>query len=583
VLSGPSQAVVRCEGCHLLLLWANGRVTTSSRVSKPTNIGMPLPPRPAKPGEPSLTALQPETEPPTAKAPLKDPTGGTRKEPVLRESTATTTARKEASGPIRTGATSKPMVPPRAERRAPSPAPPQAKEPMAAARREPQAAAPAPSKEGAGKPALVAAVAEVPQMPGPMVDPSAWFDQGISDVVTPERRPDVEGRASSSEGKWDVAPLPPPPAGVPTPRPLDLDHLDDNATPPMGNAEGMPTPAPFSAVSAPRAPTRAPASPTLFPTRAPAPSSSTAPPPAAPTRPAAAPPPTAAPPLAAPTLIGAPAPAPTLTGAPAPAPTLMGAPAPAPTLMGAPAPAPAVPVARANEPVAEPARVALLENAPALVPTLVTGRPRPIRALGLGIGAGVAVVMMLVVVFGRGGKRSPAPAPTTAAAPPTTEASPTSAAPSEPAAPAVEPPQVPEPPAPRAEETQRPRRTLGGKKVVLEYDPKPSSPAPPPAQAATPNGESPAALAGARDAYHKGNVKLFNGDPAGAIVLYSQALKLYPGYVAGYRGLGLGFEAAGDREGALKAFRTYLKTVPNAHDAALIKHRIERLEQQNSR
>ena len=91
-------------------------------------------------------------------------------------------------------------------------------------------------------------------------------------------------------------------------------------------------------------------------------------------------------------------------------------------------------------------------------------------------------------------------------------------------------------------------------------------------------GEDPATVARAREAYHKGNVKLFAGDTAGAIALYRESLKIYPGYVAGYRGLGLAYEAAGNTDDALKAFHTYVRTVPNAIDTPIIRRRIEHLE-----
>jgi hypothetical protein len=166
------------------------------------------------------------------------------------------------------------------------------------------------------------------------------------------------------------------------------------------------------------------------------------------------------------------------------------------------------------------------------------------------------------------------PAPTTAAPPATAPTPPPTVAEPTPTTPPPDGPVTPAPP--------RPRRTLGGKKIVLEYDPKPTSPTPPAAQAATPMGEDPATVARAREAYHKGNVKLFAGDSAGAIALYRESLKIYPGYVAGYRGLGLGYEAAGNADEALKAFHTYVRTVPSANDTPIIRRRIDRLESQKS-
>ena len=122
---------------------------------------------------------------------------------------------------------------------------------------------------------------------------------------------------------------------------------------------------------------------------------------------------------------------------------------------------------------------------------------------------------------------------------------------------------------------QKPPRKLafGGKPVVLEYDhPKQDVAAP-----AAPKSED-SALVKARAVYATGNQRLFAGDADGAIHAYQQALALYPGYVAGYRGLGLAYAQQGNNAKALQALRTYVSSVPNARDVALIKKRIARLQ-----
>jgi tetratricopeptide (TPR) repeat protein len=118
--------------------------------------------------------------------------------------------------------------------------------------------------------------------------------------------------------------------------------------------------------------------------------------------------------------------------------------------------------------------------------------------------------------------------------------------------------------------SRRRARTLGGKKVVLEGDTKAALP--------EPVKEDPAQVERAREAYRRGNEKLFAGNSVGAIEAYKQSLSIYPGYVAGYRGLGLAYAQQGNTGEALKALRTYVKTVPNAHDVPLLLKRIERLE-----
>jgi Tetratricopeptide repeat len=115
---------------------------------------------------------------------------------------------------------------------------------------------------------------------------------------------------------------------------------------------------------------------------------------------------------------------------------------------------------------------------------------------------------------------------------------------------------------------------LGGKKLVVEYGSPASEPALPGLTAQT--AEDPA-IGRARSAYLSGNRQLFAGDAQAAIRAYRQALSMYPGYVGGYRGLGLAYAQLGDREKALDAFKTYVTTVPGAKDVELIKKRIARL------
>ena len=133
---------------------------------------------------------------------------------------------------------------------------------------------------------------------------------------------------------------------------------------------------------------------------------------------------------------------------------------------------------------------------------------------------------------------------------------------------------------PKAKTGKRPAATggstLGGKQVVLEYD----------NQARDTKTAAPAnvaksdqnAITKARSAYASGNQRLFAGDPDGAIKFYRQALGYYPAYVAGYRGLGLAYAQQGNKAQAVQAFKTYVSSVPNAKDAALIRKRITSLQ-----
>jgi outer membrane biosynthesis protein TonB len=147
-------------------------------------------------------------------------------------------------------------------------------------------------------------------------------------------------------------------------------------------------------------------------------------------------------------------------------------------------------------------------------------------------------------------------------------------APPEPSTPRA--PRAPREPAVASAETldsPKPRR-IGGRRVVLDES-RPAQVAPAPA---VPAGEDPATVARAREAYLSGNTKLFIGDTDGAVAAYRKTLNIYPGYVAGYRGLGLAYAEQNNIEEALGAFRTYVKNVPAAKDIPLIRKRMEMLE-----
>jgi len=128
----------------------------------------------------------------------------------------------------------------------------------------------------------------------------------------------------------------------------------------------------------------------------------------------------------------------------------------------------------------------------------------------------------------------------------------------------------------RSDEPAGPR--FAGKKshkVVVDYAARPTDPAPPGLVAQI---EEDPAIGLARGAYTTGNQRLFVGDLAGAVRAYREALELYPGYVGGYRGLGLAYEQVGDKQNALAALQAYVAAVPNARDIALIRKRIGHLQ-----
>jgi hypothetical protein len=212
-----------------------------------------------------------------------------------------------------------------------------------------------------------------------------------------------------------------------------------------------------------------------------------------------------------------------------------------------------------------------------------TARVSPLRNKKLLIGgaAGLLVVVAAIAIASRGGgddaKPAPRVEPALAAKAPPPKPSPTPA-PVPP--PKPEPPEPPEPAAtepapPPPSPPPRPAPTLGGKRVVVEYDNpahkvEPTKPAPV---------DDEPAIAKARALYNAGNQRLFAGDASGAVTAYRASLTAFPGYVAGYRGLGLAYMQLGSNAEAVKALQTYVRAAPAAKDVALIKKRIAHLQQ----
>jgi tetratricopeptide (TPR) repeat protein len=214
---------------------------------------------------------------------------------------------------------------------------------------------------------------------------------------------------------------------------------------------------------------------------------------------------------------------------------------------------------------------------------VLVGRPKKKLVVWGLAGGGVAVAAVVAAVIAMGGGAPTATPRPTPPAPPMAAADP-KPTPQPPAPVARTTPDKPEaarePVAPSTEPTEpvaavpssRPKR-IGGRRVVLEYD-KPAATAPAVVE------EDPALVEKARDIYLQGNSKLFSGDAAGAVTAYQKALQIYPGYVAGYRGLGLAYAQQGQTKEAISALKTYLKTVPTAKDVPLLKRRLDALERQ---
>jgi hypothetical protein len=222
----------------------------------------------------------------------------------------------------------------------------------------------------------------------------------------------------------------------------------------------------------------------------------------------------------------------------------------------------------------------------------------------LGAAAAAAGVLAAVVLVGGPADAPPAaPGPAVAAADPAPAAPTPSSSPSVPSvpsvptrvasAPAAAPPPIvpiahppdaaphpaiavvaPSAPRPAVHATPRPGRRVAAKKIVVDYQSRRNE-APVPSLVAQAS-EDPA-IARARTAYLTGNDKLFAGDAPSAIVSYREALDLYPGYVGGFRGLGLAYAQLGETQKAIEALKSYVAAAPTAKDASLIKKRITRL------
>jgi hypothetical protein len=227
-----------------------------------------------------------------------------------------------------------------------------------------------------------------------------------------------------------------------------------------------------------------------------------------------------------------------------------------------------------------------IKRGPLLASVLPTPRSRRVALLAA---AGVVAILGIVAVAGHGDPkpsttavvthepRTPSTSPRTSpasadhpvastpgAVASTPGAAATTVATAEPSLPVA----TPNPTKPAKAQPVRRRISRAKKPVVVDYDKQRD-----PASADSPD----QALAKARAAYAAGNQHLFAGETSSAIASYQQALSLYPGYVAGYRGLGLAYAQASNRPAAVDAFKTYVRLAPTAKDVALIQKRIANL------
>lgn len=205
------------------------------------------------------------------------------------------------------------------------------------------------------------------------------------------------------------------------------------------------------------------------------------------------------------------------------------------------------------------------------------------RAVIMIAAAVVVLLIVIVILLTRGPSTTSAaqrPTPPTTASTPTTPspapAEPQPAASADPSTATTTPDSTPSPPPTTGKKGKHtPRTTPTGTRNRTHATTAATTPAAPTAVEPLEAGAG-KNLAQARTDYSHGNDLLFAGNTAGAIRAYRDAAKL--GYIAGYRGLGLAYERAGDRSHARDAFQTYLRKAPKAKDAALIKKRLAALK-----
>ena len=229
VLSGPAQSVVRCEGCATLLLWSHGKVVRSARSNPSTLMGLPAA-KPAPPSTPKAAA----GKPPMPQTLRGMPTlAGQRAAGGCRLSRRWRSCEPEATS-ARSTPTLRRMNPvkrrPRLSWRRRRPA-----ESAKARERKPDKL-PEPAK-----PQIAAAIAQAPSTaPGPMVDPSEWFDdkqvhdddEGPTNV---EEGPGANARRERQTGKpVESKTLPPPPLEpLPTTASAPLEPLPTKMSAPL--------------------------------------------------------------------------------------------------------------------------------------------------------------------------------------------------------------------------------------------------------------------------------------------------------------------------------------------------------------